>query len=190
MDANSGKLLSWLLPTINLSIYLSLSSHKLDVYRFHWSQLTLAFLILAVIVVLLCWQRIGMKTMAQMKVGSTGMFVGRTTTDCRFENKVGSEMLHIAYRKPEWSWDAEVDTAEKTIIKGSKKNRTSSSTTISSLFSESRLCTNWRWARLIPQRALLLQLMLSSPWIGLRRQRPHLVEEGRSWVLPPRTSIP
>ena len=53
-------------------------------------------------------QRIGMKTMAQMKVGSTGMFVGRTTTDCRFENKVGSEMLHIAYRKPEWQWDTEV----------------------------------------------------------------------------------
>ena len=59
-----------------------------------------------------------MKTMAQMKVGSTGMFVGRTTTDCRFENKVGSEMLHIAYRKPEWLWDTDVDTAEKTIIKG------------------------------------------------------------------------
>jgi hypothetical protein len=63
-------------------------------------------------------QRIGMKTMAQMKVGSTGMFVGRTTTDCRFENKVGSEMLHIAYRKPEWQWDTEVDAAEKSMVKG------------------------------------------------------------------------
>ena len=63
-------------------------------------------------------QRIGMKTMAQMKVGSTGMFVGRTTTDCRFENKVGSEMLHIAYRKPEWQWDTEVEAAEKSMVKG------------------------------------------------------------------------
>jgi hypothetical protein len=53
-----------------------------------------------------------------MKVGSTGMFVGRTTTDCRFENKVGSEMLHIAYRKPEWQWDTEVDAAEKSMVKG------------------------------------------------------------------------
>ena len=59
-----------------------------------------------------------MKTMAQMKVGSTGMFVGRTTTDCRFENKVGSEMLHIAYRKPEWHWEAEVEAAEVSMAKG------------------------------------------------------------------------
>jgi hypothetical protein len=64
-----------------------------------------------------------MKTMAQMKVGSTGMFVGRTTTDCRFENKVGSEMLHIAYRKPEWQWDTEVDAAEKSMVKGECKIR-------------------------------------------------------------------
>eukprot|EP00596_Hydrurales_sp_CCMP1899_P010005 CAMPEP_0119048116 /NCGR_PEP_ID=MMETSP1177-20130426/57037_1 /TAXON_ID=2985 /ORGANISM="Ochromonas sp, Strain CCMP1899" /LENGTH=612 /DNA_ID=CAMNT_0007023573 /DNA_START=89 /DNA_END=1927 /DNA_ORIENTATION=+ len=62
-------------------------------------------------------QRIGMKTMAQMKVGSTGMFVGRTSTDCRFENKVGSEMLHIAYRKPEWDWDQEVTSGEQSIIR-------------------------------------------------------------------------
>lgn len=59
-----------------------------------------------------------MKTMAQMKVGSTGMFVGRTTTDCRFENKVGSEMLHIAYRKPEWHWETEVEAAEVSMAKG------------------------------------------------------------------------
>jgi hypothetical protein len=68
-------------------------------------------------------QRIGMKTMAQMKVGSTGMFVGRTTTDCRFENKVGSEMLHIAYRKPEWQWDTEVEAAEKSMVKGERDIR-------------------------------------------------------------------
>lgn len=61
--------------------------------------------------------------MAQMKVGSTGMFVGRTTTDCRFENKVGSEMLHIAYRKPEWQWDTQVEIAEKSMVKGECRTR-------------------------------------------------------------------
>jgi hypothetical protein len=62
-------------------------------------------------------QRIGMKTIAQMKVGSTGMFVGRTSTDCRFENKVGSEMLHIAYRKPEWDWNLEIEAGELSIVR-------------------------------------------------------------------------
>ena len=61
--------------------------------------------------------RIPMKAIAQMKAGSTGMFLGRIMTDCRFENKVGSEMLHICYRKPEWDWAAEVTAAESAIVR-------------------------------------------------------------------------
>jgi hypothetical protein len=48
-----------------------------------------------------------MKTVAQLKIGTTGMFVGRTTTDSKFESKVGSEIMYIAYRKPVWDWSVE-----------------------------------------------------------------------------------
>ena len=61
--------------------------------------------------------RIPMKAIAQMKAGNTGMFLGRTFTDCRFENKVGSEMLHIAYRKPEWDWSTELEAAESALVR-------------------------------------------------------------------------
>jgi hypothetical protein len=51
--------------------------------------------------------RISMRTIAQLKIGTTGMFVGRTTTDSKFESKVGSEIMYIAYRKPVWDWSTE-----------------------------------------------------------------------------------
>jgi hypothetical protein len=56
-----------------------------------------------------------MKTIAQLKIGSTGMFVGRNTADFRFDSKVGSEMLYITYRKPAWDWAQEIENAEQTL---------------------------------------------------------------------------
>ena len=51
--------------------------------------------------------RISMRTTAQLKIGQSGMFVGRTATDSKFESKVGSEIMYISYRKPVWDWMAE-----------------------------------------------------------------------------------
>jgi hypothetical protein len=50
--------------------------------------------------------RVSMKTIAQLKIGATGMFVGRTVNDSKFESKVGSEIMYISYRKPAWDWSA------------------------------------------------------------------------------------
>eukprot|EP01038_Epipyxis_sp_PR26KG_P009053 gene9053-12211_t len=57
--------------------------------------------------------RIALKTVAQLKLGNTGMFVGRCSVDGRFENKVGLDMLLTAYRKPEWYWQNEIPLAEQ-----------------------------------------------------------------------------
>lgn len=57
--------------------------------------------------------RISMRLVAQLKIGTTGMFVGRTIIDSKFESKVGSEIMYIAYRKPVWDWTQEVPQAEQ-----------------------------------------------------------------------------
>lgn len=61
--------------------------------------------------------RISMRTVAQLKIGATGMFVGRTVTDSKFESKVGSEIMYIAYRKQEWDWaeEGQLKQAQRTI---------------------------------------------------------------------------
>jgi hypothetical protein len=59
--------------------------------------------------------RISMRTLAQLKLGNTGMFIGRCTVDGRFENKVGLDILLIAYRKPNWDWSLEMEKAEQNI---------------------------------------------------------------------------
>jgi uncharacterized membrane protein YgcG len=59
--------------------------------------------------------RISLKTVAQLKLGNSGMFVGRSSTDGRFENRVGLDMLLTAYRKPVWDWTKEVELAERAI---------------------------------------------------------------------------
>jgi hypothetical protein len=51
--------------------------------------------------------RVSMRTVAQLKIGTTGVFVGRTYTDSKFESKVGSEIMYISYRKPSWDWSQE-----------------------------------------------------------------------------------
>ena len=61
--------------------------------------------------------RIPMKAVAQMKAGTSGMFLGRVTADSRFESKVGAEMLHVCYRKPEWDWSQELALAEKSLVR-------------------------------------------------------------------------
>jgi hypothetical protein len=38
----------------------------------------------------------------------TGMFVGRSSADGRFDAKVGLDVLLTAYRKPEWDWTVEL----------------------------------------------------------------------------------
>ncbi|RYG67888.1 hypothetical protein EON64_06465, partial [archaeon] len=59
--------------------------------------------------------RISLRTVAQLKLGSSGMFVGRSPTDGRFENRVGLDMLLTAYRKPEWDWSQDLERAERSI---------------------------------------------------------------------------
>ena len=48
--------------------------------------------------------RLSLRTIAQLKLGMTGVFVGRSSADGKFENKVGLDILLTAYRKPEWDW--------------------------------------------------------------------------------------
>lgn len=69
-------------------------------------------------IVWLRFVRISMRTVAQLKIGTTGMFVGRTNTDSKFESKVGSELMYIAYRKPEWDWSSpsEYQQAEQYLV--------------------------------------------------------------------------
>jgi cleavage and polyadenylation specificity factor subunit 4 len=59
--------------------------------------------------------RVGLKTIAQIKLGNGTIFVGRTVIDSRFESKVGFDMLLICYRKSSWNWLADVARAEATI---------------------------------------------------------------------------
>ena len=59
--------------------------------------------------------RISIKTVAQLKLGMSGMFVGRSSTDGRFDNRVGLDMLLTAYRKPIWDWTKEIELAERAI---------------------------------------------------------------------------
>lgn len=59
--------------------------------------------------------RISLKTVAQLKLGSSGMFVGRSSTDGRFDNRVGLDMLLTSFRKPLWDWTQEVEQAERNI---------------------------------------------------------------------------
>lgn len=59
--------------------------------------------------------RIPLSTVAQLKLGSTGMFLGRSTTDGRFDNRVGLELLWTFFRKPMWDWPSEIEIAERNI---------------------------------------------------------------------------
>lgn len=63
--------------------------------------------------------RVSLRTVAQLKIGTTGMFVGRTTSDSKFESKVGSELLYISYRKPVWDWseEGELQLAEMYLVR-------------------------------------------------------------------------
>lgn len=59
--------------------------------------------------------RFSLRTVAQLKLGSSGMFVGRSSTDGRFENRAGLDMLFTAYRKPAWDWSQQIELAEANI---------------------------------------------------------------------------
>lgn len=59
--------------------------------------------------------RVRLSTVAQLKLGNSGMFVGRSSTDGRFDNRVGLELLLTIYRKPTWEWDKEMEKAEANI---------------------------------------------------------------------------
>lgn len=59
--------------------------------------------------------RISLSTVSQLKLGTSGMFVGRSYMDGRFDNKVGLDMLLVAYRKPVWDWTLEIVKTEKHI---------------------------------------------------------------------------
>jgi cleavage and polyadenylation specificity factor subunit 4 len=49
--------------------------------------------------------RVAVRTVAQMKF-NTGMFVGKTASDGRFNSDIGYDILLICYRKPSWDWTA------------------------------------------------------------------------------------
>lgn len=55
--------------------------------------------------------RISLRTISQMKIASTGMFIGKTLIDARMDTRLGLDLLHIAYRKPEWDWTLEFEKA-------------------------------------------------------------------------------
>ena len=55
--------------------------------------------------------RIPLRSIAQMKIASTGMYVGKTTNDVRVDIRLGLDLLFVAYRKPEWDWTLEFDRA-------------------------------------------------------------------------------
>lgn len=59
--------------------------------------------------------RLSIRTVAQVKLGASGMFVGRCPTDGRFDSKIGQDMLLTAYRKPAWNWHDELDKAHMNI---------------------------------------------------------------------------
>ena len=59
--------------------------------------------------------RLPLRTVAQVKQGNSGMFIGRSSVDGRFESKVGFDMLLTAYRKPAWNWMLEIEKAEANI---------------------------------------------------------------------------
>lgn len=59
--------------------------------------------------------RLSLRTVAQLKLGMTGMFVGRSSADGRFDNKVGLDILATIYRKSEWDWSKEMQKAEANI---------------------------------------------------------------------------
>lgn len=59
--------------------------------------------------------RVSLSTVAQLKLGNSGMFVGRSSTDGRFDNRVGLELLLTIYRKPPWEWTQEIERAERNI---------------------------------------------------------------------------
>lgn len=59
--------------------------------------------------------RLSLRSVAQLKLGMTGMFIGRCSTDGRFEKKVGLDMLLTTFHKPEWNWDLELERAERNI---------------------------------------------------------------------------
>lgn len=59
--------------------------------------------------------RVPISTVGQLKLSSTGMFVGRSSIDGRFDNTVGLHVLATAFRKPKWDWMAEVQSAERNI---------------------------------------------------------------------------
>jgi cleavage and polyadenylation specificity factor subunit 4 len=59
--------------------------------------------------------RVSLSTVAQLKLGNSGMFVGRSSTDGRFDNRVGLELLLTIYRKPVWEWDKDLDIAQANI---------------------------------------------------------------------------
>lgn len=63
--------------------------------------------------------RVSLRTLAQLKIGTTGVFVGRTVSDAKFESKVGSEIMYIAYRKPEWDWSnpEQFQLAEESLLR-------------------------------------------------------------------------
>lgn len=56
--------------------------------------------------------RLSLCTIAQLKLGATGMFVGRSAADGRFDTKVGLDIMLTAYRKPEWDWCASKEAFE------------------------------------------------------------------------------
>lgn len=59
--------------------------------------------------------RVTLKTIAQLKMGTTGVFLGRCAMDGRFDNKIGMDILLVCYRKPAWEWLRELEKAEKGI---------------------------------------------------------------------------
>jgi hypothetical protein len=59
--------------------------------------------------------RVSLSTVAQLKLGSSGMFVGRSSSDGRFDSRIGLDMLLTAFRKPIWDWSLEMERAEQNI---------------------------------------------------------------------------
>lgn len=66
--------------------------------------------------------RLSLATVAQLKLGNSGMFVGRSSMDGRFDNRVGLELLLTVFRKPPWDWSLEMEAAERNIRITDKQN--------------------------------------------------------------------
>jgi len=58
--------------------------------------------------------RISMRSISQMKISITGVFVGKSNYDCKIDVRLGLDLLYIGYRKPEWDWTLEIDKASYT----------------------------------------------------------------------------